>query len=198
MPARISSSMKKTRSSTVQANCKLCVGWSLNRRIVPDHSHGWLSTGDEGFFHYDEQGRKFFLVTGRLREIILRDGVNISPLEIDEVLMHMPGIQAGIAVGFENDWYGEEVGAYVQPRYESELNEEDVLSYCRKHLPFSKSPKVVVFDRNIPATSTDGYQRNKCKDLFLNWKSVQFGERTTYRFAKSRMTHGVLKNLESD
>ena len=44
--------------------------------------------------------------------------------------MHMPGIQAGIAVGFENDWYGEEVGAYVQPRYESELNEEDVLSYC--------------------------------------------------------------------
>ncbi len=137
----------------------------------------WFRSGDEGFFRYDEQERKFFFITGRIKELIIRGGVNISPFEIDEVLMHMPGVQAGIAVGFENDWYGEEVGAYVKPKDGVRLAEAEVIAYCRKHLPFSKSPKVVVFGIDIPVTSTGKYQRNKCKGLFAQWKAVQFSER---------------------
>lgn len=139
-------------------------------------SHGWFRSGDEGFFQYDEQGRKFFFITGRLKELIIRGGVNISPFEIDEVLMNMHGVGAGIAVGFENDWYGEEVGAYVKPKDGMVLSEDDVIAHCRKHLPFSKSPKVVVFGNDIPVTSTGKYQRTKCKDLFAKWKTVQFHE----------------------
>lgn len=140
-------------------------------------AHGWFRSGDEGFFHYDEEGRKFFFITGRMKELIIRGGVNISPFEIDEVLMSMPGIQAGIAVGFENDWYGEEVGAYVKLKDGLAIGEEEVLAHCRKHLPFSKSPKVVIFGADVPVTSTGKYQRNRCKDLFADWKSVQFTER---------------------
>ena len=139
--------------------------------------HGWFRSGDEGFFRYDDQGRKFFFITGRLKELIIRGGVNISPFEIDEVLMNMPGVHAGIAVGFENDWYGEEVGAYVMMKDGVRLGEEEIISYCRKHLPFSKSPKAVVFGNDIPVTSTGKYQRNKCKELFAQWKAVQFTER---------------------
>ncbi|MBM2846127.1 MAG: Acyl-CoA synthetase (AMP-forming)/AMP-acid ligase [Bacteroidetes bacterium] len=139
-------------------------------------SYGWFRSGDEGFFQYDEQGRKFFFITGRLKELIIRGGVNISPFEIDEVLMNMHGVGAGIAVGFENDWYGEEVGAYVKPSDGMVLSEDSVIAHCRKHLPFSKSPKVVVFGNDIPATSTGKYQRTKCKDLFAKWKAVQFHE----------------------
>jgi acyl-CoA synthetase (AMP-forming)/AMP-acid ligase II len=139
-------------------------------------AHGWFRSGDEGFFRYDEQGRKFFFITGRIKELILRGGVNISPFEIDEVLMHMPGVQVGIAVGFENDWYGEEVGAYVKTREGIRLTEEDVIRYCRKHLPFVKSPKIVLFGNDIPVTSTGKFQRNRCKDLFAEWKTVQFSE----------------------
>lgn len=140
-------------------------------------AHGWFRSGDEGFFRYDEQGRKFFFITGRLKELIIRGGVNISPFEIDEILMNMPGVAAGIAVGFENDWYGEEVGAYITPKDGTALSEDDVLLYCRKYLPFTKSPKVVVFGNNIPVTSTGKYQRNRCKDLFAQWKTVQFTEK---------------------
>jgi long-chain acyl-CoA synthetase len=136
----------------------------------------WFRSGDEGFFKYDESNRKFFFITGRIKELIIRGGVNISPFEIDEVLMNMPGIHAGIAVGFENDWYGEEVGAYVKPKDGVQLAEQEVVAYCRKHLPFSKSPKVVVFGNDIPVTSTGKYQRNRCKDLFAEWKAVQFTE----------------------
>ncbi len=137
----------------------------------------WFRSGDEGFFRYDEQLRKFFFITGRIKELIIRGGINISPFEIDEVLMNMPGVQAGIAVGFENDWYGEEVGAYVSMKDGIQKSEADIIAYCRRHLPFSKSPKVVLFGNHIPVTSTGKYQRNKCKDLFAGFKAVQFSEK---------------------
>ncbi|HEX9658009.1 MAG TPA: class I adenylate-forming enzyme family protein [Bacteroidota bacterium] len=140
-------------------------------------AHGWFRSGDEGFYQMDDQGRKFFFITGRLKELIIRGGVNISPFEIDEVLMNIPGVAAGIAVGFENEWYGEEVGAYVKPKDGLTLSEKDIIGICRKQLPFAKSPKVVVFGDHLPVTSTGKYQRNKCKHLFAEWKSVQFNEK---------------------
>ena len=139
-------------------------------------AHGWFRSGDEGFYRYDDQGRKFFFITGRLKELIIRGGVNISPFEIDEVLMNIPGVQAGIAVGFENTWYGEEVGAYVKAKDGVQLTEKEIVTYCRKHLPFHKSPKVVILGNDIPVTSTGKYQRNKLKDLFAQWKKEQFTE----------------------
>ncbi len=142
-------------------------------------ANGWFRSGDEGFYRYDDQERKFFFITGRIKELIIRGGVNISPFEIDEVLMNIPGVAAGIAVGFENDWYGEEVGAYVKLREGAQITEEDLLAHCRKHLPFGKSPKVVVFGNDVPVTSTGKYQRNKCKNLFADWKCVQFKEKVS-------------------
>ena len=139
-------------------------------------AHGWFRSGDEGFYKYDEEGRKFFFITGRIKELIIRGGVNLSPFEIDEVIMHMPGVEAGIAVGFENEWYGEEVGAYVKPKPGMTISEDDVLAYCRKHLPFAKSPKAVIVGNDIPVTSTGKYQRTKCRELFARWKSTQFTE----------------------
>ncbi|TNE72500.1 long-chain fatty acid--CoA ligase [bacterium] len=135
---------------------------------------GWFRSGDEGFFLEDEQKRPFFFITGRLKELIIRGGVNLAPLEIDEVINQAPGVKAGISVGFENDWYGEEVGAYVQLHDGAEQNPETILTYCQKELPFSKAPKVVVFGDAIPVTSTGKYQRMKVAHLFKEWKSVQF------------------------
>jgi long-chain acyl-CoA synthetase len=139
-------------------------------------AHGWFRSGDEGFYRTDPKGRRFFFITGRLKELIIRGGTNISPFEIDEVLMNMPGVKAGLAVGFENDWYGEEVGAYVQPDGKAPLSERDVIDYCRKFFPFQKCPKVVLFGNEIPVTSTGKYQRGRLKPLFEKWKSDQFSE----------------------
>jgi acyl-CoA synthetase (AMP-forming)/AMP-acid ligase II len=138
------------------------------------YNYGWFRSGDEGFYQLDENGRKFFFITGRIKELIIRGGVNISPLEIDEVLAKCPKVKAGIAVGFENDFYGEEIGAYVQPMEGAILSAQEVIEHCNALLPFSKSPKVIIFGSEIPVTSTGKYQRNKCKPLFLEWKAVQF------------------------
>jgi acyl-CoA synthetase (AMP-forming)/AMP-acid ligase II len=137
-------------------------------------SYGWFRSGDEGFYEIDEQNRKFFFITGRLKELIIRGGVNLSPLEIDEVINRCPGVKSGIAVGFENDFYGEEVGAYVEKEEGAVLTAEELIAHCKATLPFSKVPKVIIFGNDIPVTSTGKYQRNKCKPLFVQWRGVQF------------------------
>lgn len=141
---------------------------------------GWFRSGDEGFFKYDSNEKKYFFITGRIKELIIRGAVNISPLEIDEVLSMCECVKSGIAVGFENDWYGEEVGALIMLKKDNvsdeqkEIHKKEILEQCKKHLPFFKQPKVVVFSETIPVTSTGKYQRNKVKDLFKEWKTVQF------------------------
>ena len=139
-------------------------------------AHGWFRTGDEGFFEIDEGNRPFFFITGRIKELIIRGGVNISPFEVDEVLNQIPGVARGLAVGFDNTWYGEEVGAYVKREEGADIGEEAILAVCRERLPFHKRPKCVVFGEEIPVTSTGKYQRIKLKPLFEAWRSEQFRE----------------------
>jgi long-chain acyl-CoA synthetase len=136
--------------------------------------HGWFRSGDEGFFKRDAQGRPFFFITGRLKELINRGGVKYSPFEIEEVLLEIPGVKVGLAIAFDNEWYGEEVGAYVVREADAAVTEEDVLAHCRSRMPFDKCPKVVVFGTEIPVTVTGKYQRLKLKPLFAAHAKVQF------------------------
>ena len=140
-------------------------------------THGWFRSGDEGFFQADKKGRKFLFITGRIKELINRGGVKYSPFEIEEVLQAIPGVKVGLAIAFENDWYGEEVGAYVVKEEEgATLSEADVIKACRKVMAFSKSPKVVQFGTEIPLTTTGKYQRLRLKHLFTAYRAVQFKE----------------------
>jgi long-chain acyl-CoA synthetase len=135
---------------------------------------GWFRSGDEGFKRRGGDGRDYYFITGRIKELIIRGGINLSPFEIDEVLHSMPGIRVGLAVGFDNRYYGEEVGAYVQVEKGSSLSEKDVIAYCKEHLPWAKCPKVVIFGDDIPVTSTGKYQRGKLKHLYEAYKDKQF------------------------
>lgn len=163
------------RGEIVIRGVNVMMGYYNNQQANEEtFKHGWFRSGDEGFYVNDEKGRPFFFITGRLKELIIRGGVNLAPLEIDEIINKAPGVKAGIAVGFENDWYGEEVGAYIQLKEGVEENNVPILDYCKEHLPHSKQPKVVVFGDQIPVTSTGKYQRRKVTHLFKKWKSVQF------------------------
>lgn len=125
---------------------------------------GWFRSGDEGFYTRDEKGRPFFFISGRLKELIIRGGVNISPLEIDDALKSHPSVRFAMAVPFENRYYGEEIAAYVVPRDStSSTTEADLLEHCRRLLPFSKCPKVVLFGQEVPYTSTGKPKRLELK-----------------------------------
>jgi long-chain acyl-CoA synthetase len=135
---------------------------------------GWFRSGDEGFYQLDERGREFFFITGRIKELINRGGVKFSPFDIEEVLLEVPGVKVGLAVAFENDYYGEEVGAYVVLEEGASVSEADILAYCRQRMPFEKAPKVVVFGTDVPVTTTGKYQRLRLRERFAEWRGVQF------------------------
>ncbi|GKS60049.1 AMP-dependent ligase [Nitrospira sp.] len=125
---------------------------------------GWFRSGDEGFYLADARGRSFFFISGRLKELIIRGGVNISPLEIDDALRSHPGVQFAMAVPFEHRYYGEEIAAYIVPKdADAPPTEGDLAAHCRTRLPFSKRPKVLVMGREIPYTSTGKPKRLELK-----------------------------------
>jgi long-chain acyl-CoA synthetase len=137
-------------------------------------SFGWFRSGDEGFYKLGRDGRKYFFITGRIKELINRGGVKFSPFDIEEVLLDIPGVKVGLAVAFPNTYYGEEVGAYIVREEGSSATAEEILAICREKMTFEKSPKVVVFGTEIPVTSTGKYQRLKLIDLFAEYKDTQF------------------------
>lgn len=125
---------------------------------------GWFHSGDEGFYVRDRQGRPFFFISGRLKELIIRGGVNISPLEVDDALKRHPMVRFGMAVPFEHRYYGEEIAGYVVLRDGGiEHAEKELLKHCRRLLPFSKCPKVIVIGRDVPYTSTGKPKRLELK-----------------------------------
>lgn len=125
---------------------------------------GWFRSGDEGFYIPDDRGRPFFFVSGRLKELIIRGGVNISPLEIDDVLKTHRAVKFAMALPFENRYYGEEIAAYVVPKDPASApSEAELLAHCRTRLPFAKQPKVVLLGDDVPYTSTGKPKRLELK-----------------------------------
>ncbi|MCY3833507.1 MAG: class I adenylate-forming enzyme family protein [Chloroflexi bacterium] len=134
----------------------------------------WFRSGDEGYYLRDEAGQPFFFITGRIKELINRGGVKFSPFDIEEILLEIEGVKVGLAIGFPNDYYGEEVGAYIVVQDGAHVAEDKILDRCRAVMSFEKSPKAVVFGREIPVTSTGKYQRLKLQALFSDWERTQF------------------------
>jgi long-chain acyl-CoA synthetase len=126
---------------------------------------GWFRSGDEGYYVRDGQGRPFFFISGRLKELIIRGGVNISPLEIDDALKTHPLVRFAMAVPFEHRYYGEEIAAYVVPRDGALVpTEAELLKHCRRLLPFRKCPKVILLGQDVPYTSTGKPKRLELKE----------------------------------
>lgn len=147
---------------------------------------GWFRSGDEGFYARDEQGRPFFFISGRLKELIIRGGVNVSPLEIDDVLKGHPAVKFAMAVPFDNRYYGEEIAAYVVPREDNgQPTEAELLQFTQSRLPFAKCPKAIVFGQDVPYTTTGKPKRLELKSRLAEalacHRDTQFREHTGKR-----------------
>lgn len=122
---------------------------------------GWFHTGDEGFWEPGSDGTPWFFITGRMKELIIRGGVNISPFEIDEVIRSHPAVRYGLAVPFDSRFYGDEIAAYVVTG--QDVTEADLLAHFARHLDFAHQPKVVVFGDDVPYTATGKAKRLELK-----------------------------------
>ncbi|KAK4942350.1 hypothetical protein LTR10_017957 [Elasticomyces elasticus] len=97
----------------------------------------WLHTGDEGML--DDDG--YLVFTGRIKDLIIRGGENITPLEIEERLSEMEAIAQASVVGVPDDKYGETVGAFLElKRGARRPGDEDVKNWVRAKLARFKAP----------------------------------------------------------
>ncbi|KAI8028535.1 Oxalate--CoA ligase [Camellia lanceoleosa] len=124
---------------------------------------GWFHTGDLGFL--DSDG--YLHLVGRIKELINRGGEKISPIEVDAVLLSHPDIAQAVAFGVPDDKYGEEINCAVIPREGSNIDEAEVLRFCKTNLAAFKVPKMVFITDSLPKTATGKIQRRFVAEHFL-------------------------------
>ena len=132
---------------------------------VTVHGRGRFRTGDLG--RLDEGG--FLTLTGREKELIIRGGAKISPVEIDSYLMQRPDVIEAATVGVPDAIYGEEVVSYVVTRPGAKVDADELLRYCGSVLPAFKAPKKIVLSDALPKTERGKLDR---KALAERWKSL--------------------------
>lgn len=112
--------------------------------------NGWLYSGDLGCF--DEDGLLYII--DRKKDMIIRGGENVYPVEVEEVLYEMSEILEAAVVGVPHEVYGEVVRAYVVLKEGESLSTEDVLAYCKLKLAKYKLPNEVVFLDSLPRNAS--------------------------------------------
>jgi acyl-CoA synthetase (AMP-forming)/AMP-acid ligase II len=115
---------------------------------------GWFRTGDRGAF---EDG--YLRLQGRIKEMILRGGENISPYEIEDVLLAHPAVSDAVCFAVEDELYGEEVAAAVVAT--GGVDEGALRDHCRERLAPFKVPKTIRIVPQIPRTATGKLQRRR-------------------------------------
>jgi long-chain acyl-CoA synthetase len=121
---------------------------------------GWLRTGD--LAARDADGYYWF--KGRKKEIIVRAGSNISPQEVEEVLLQHPSVLEAGVVGEPDEVYGEQVIAFVALRVNMNANETSLREFSRQRLADYKVPMRIMFLDSLPKGLTGKVQRRVLKE----------------------------------
>ena len=122
--------------------------------------NGWLHSGDIG--RMDEHG--YYYITGRLKDLIIRGGENISPKEVEDFLGTMPGIKDVAVVGCPSKKYGEQPAAFIIRSDGAQISEHDVQIFCKDRISWFKIPKYVHFVDTFPMTASQKIQKYKLRE----------------------------------
>jgi long-chain acyl-CoA synthetase len=122
---------------------------------------GWLLTGDIGFS--DEDG--YFYITDRKKDMLLVNGMNVYPREIEEVLYKFPGVREAAVIGIPDLRKGEQPLAFVAGREGVELEETCLLDYLRERLAEYKVPRKVIFMTALPHNATGKLLKTELRKL---------------------------------
>jgi acyl-CoA synthetase (AMP-forming)/AMP-acid ligase II len=146
-------------------------------RIQDHDGRVWMYSGDEARM----DGDGFVEITGRIKDLIIRGGENIHPLEVENCIFQCPGVQEVSVVGVPDSKYGEAVGAFVvaakgwdvspnETSAESDsranvLHQEDIRQWVRDNLSGHLVPKYVWWINEYPKTASGKIQKYKLREL---------------------------------
>ncbi|PSS29950.1 Acyl-activating enzyme like [Actinidia chinensis var. chinensis] len=126
---------------------------------------GWFRSGDLGVKHPDG----YIEVKDRSKDIIISGGENISSVEVETVLFSHPAVLEAAVVARPDNHWGQTPCAFVKLKEGFDVDAQEIIEFCRKHLPHYMAPRTVVFEDLIPRTSTGKVQkfilREKAKSM---------------------------------
>jgi len=131
-----------------------------NTKKVLDDAR-WMHTGDMAVM--DEEG--YITISGRIKDLIIRGGENISPKEIEDFLYTYPNILDVQIIGVPSEKFGEEVMAWVKLRKGFDVTEEELVSYCKDRIAHYKVPKYWKFVDEFPMTISGKIRKVEMREI---------------------------------
>jgi fatty-acyl-CoA synthase len=122
---------------------------------------GWFHTGDLG--EMDESG--YVRITGRIKDVILRDGIEIHPVELEEIIHELPAVSQVQVFGFNDPGGGTAVAAWVIPREGENLTEAEVKSHVLSQVDESLLPSQYRIVTEFPTTASGKVQKAKLAEM---------------------------------
>lgn len=122
---------------------------------------GWLHTGDQATLDTDGYVR----ITGRIKDIIIRGGENISPKEIEDLLRRHEAVSDVYVYGISSEFFGEEVAAAVKLRPGRSVTDKELRDFCRGEIARFKIPKHIRFVSDFPMTASGKIQKFKLREI---------------------------------
>lgn len=113
-------------------------------------AEGWFHTGDLGYLGEDG----YLRLVDRKKDLIIRGGENVSPVEVEACLSRHPAIRRAGVIGVPSQLSGEAIWAYVEPQPGVQIDSADVLNFCRGRIAPFKIPEVVRFVGRLPVSAT--------------------------------------------
>ncbi len=126
-------------------------------KVIKD---GWLHTGDLGTV--DEDG--YVYMTEREKDIIKSSGYRVSPKEIEDQIVEIPEVVEVAVIGVPDEIMGEVPKAFVSVRSRS-VSGDDIIAYCRQHLPPFKVPKEVEFLADLPKNTSSKIDKPQLRKM---------------------------------
>ncbi|KAJ6684633.1 ACYL-ACTIVATING ENZYME 2-RELATED [Salix purpurea] len=146
-------------------------GYLKNLKATKDaFSGGWFRSGDLGVKHPDG----YIELKDRSKDIIISGGENISSIEVESVLFSHPAVLEAAIVGRPDDYWGETPCAFVKLKDGCNEDSEELIKFCRDHLPHYMAPRTVVF-QELPKTSTGKVQKFVLKEKAKAMGSIPKG-----------------------
>ena len=128
--------------------------------------HGFFKTGDLGLL--DAEGCLSF--RGRIKEMVKTGGINVAPIEVEEVLLSHPAVQAAFVTGVPDPVQDELLAAVIIPKRGASLSEHEITEHCRKSLAAYKVPRLIrlATEEELPLTTTGKVQKNRLATTFFS------------------------------
>lgn len=123
----------------------------------------WMHTGDLAMI--DEDG--YIHISGRIKDLIIRGGENISPKEIEDFLYQNPKVLDAQVIGIPSEKFGEEVMAWIKIKEHQNITEEELINFCKGQIAHYKVPKYWKFVKEFPMTISGKVRKVEMREISI-------------------------------